>query len=78
MVINYGWIGLNRAAHILGISKDELIDAVFESWAPPHEFTRTHAIRFRWTDVWRWKLADGWRHRTYRQDLLYGQRRTQA
>ena len=73
MAANYGWLNLARAARVMGISSEELADAVFESWAPPHEFTRTHSIRFRWTDVWLWKLADAWKHRVHRQKLLYGQ-----
>lgn len=78
MATNNEWLNLRRAARVLGISAEELVDAVLEGWAPPHEFTRTHAIRFRWADAWLWKLADGWRHRAYRQGLLYAHWKMQA
>ena len=71
MRIDYGYIGLSDTAAIMEITEDELIDGLFESWAPIHEFTGDNKVRFRWTDVWVWRLNGGSLGRTTRKKSLY-------
>jgi hypothetical protein len=73
MAINYGWMNLRRTASILRISVKELIDGMFEGWAPYHEFySNGTKVRFRMTDVWFWLLVNGHGGRTSKLELLYG------
>jgi len=70
--MNYGWINLHRTASILKMTIDELINAMFEGWAPVHEFySNCTKVRFRRTDVHYWLLMNGHIGRARKLELLY-------
>jgi hypothetical protein len=71
MAANNEWLTLRQTAKIMGIPQEELIDGLFETWAPPHYFEKGSTLRFRFVDVWLWLIANGWTQRARRVKLLY-------